>query len=147
VPCTYDPFHFKALAAADQVVLVAEQTVASVRGLKMVRDILCREEGLQGEAIVINRYNPKTPGFGLAQLEKLLGVSGLVPVAADPAVAEAVNHGRPLRLEAPRSAALGDIGQLVRRAVAGSTADDQAPAPRANRPAVFSRLVRAFGVT
>jgi pilus assembly protein CpaE len=147
VPCTYDPFHFKALAAADQAVLVAEPTVASIRALKMVRDILCREEGVRGETIVINRYNPKTPGFGLPQLEKLLGVSGLVSVAADPAVAEAVNHGRPLRLEAPRSAALGDVGQLARRAVEGAAADDLSPTPRANRPAVFSRLVRAFGIT
>jgi pilus assembly protein CpaE len=142
VPCTYEPLHFKVLAAADRAVLVAEQTVASVRGLKMVRDILRREEGVRNEAVVINRYNPRTPGFGLAQLGKLLDVAEPLAVVADPAVVESVNHGRPLRLEAPRSAALGDVGTLARR-LAGTAEPAPAPAP-ADRPTGLSRLVRVF---
>src|SRR5580700_3322213 len=40
VPCTYDAIYFDTLAAADQVVLVGEQKVPSIRSLQMVHGTL-----------------------------------------------------------------------------------------------------------
>jgi pilus assembly protein CpaE len=44
LPCTYDDFYFDLLAGASQIVLVGEQKVPSVRALKLVREMVGREQ-------------------------------------------------------------------------------------------------------
>jgi Flp pilus assembly CpaE family ATPase len=114
VPCTYDDMYFETLAVADQVVLVGEQKIPSIRTLKLVCEALSRIDGVRKLHIIINRYDPRMPGFGADRLKGLLEVTDLLTVCNDYAsVMAAINHGRPLRQEAPRSPALADLSRVV----------------------------------
>lgn len=125
VPCTYDDMYFETLAVADQVVLVGEQKVPSIRTLKLVCEALSRLDGTRRLHIIINRYDPRMPGFGADRLKALLEVPDLLTVCNDYAsVMASINHGRPLRQEAPRSAALADMDRVVQALI---TTDDRSP--------------------
>lgn len=114
VACAFDDLQFETLALADQVVLVGVQAVSSVRTLKMVRDTLEREEGIQGQRLVINRYEPGMPGFNADRLAELLQVPQVHTIANDyPSVMSALNHGKPLQIAAPHSRVLADIRSLA----------------------------------
>src|SRR5262249_35231718 len=113
-PCTYDDMYFETLAVADQVVLVGEQKIPSIRTLKLVCEALSRIDGARKLHIIINRYDPRMPGFGADRLKQLLEVPELLTVCNDyAAVMASINHGRPLRQEAPRSPALADVNKIV----------------------------------
>ena len=145
VPCTYDDMYFETLAIADQIVLVGEQKIPSVRTLKLVCEALDRIDGLRKLHIVINRYDPKMPGFGADRLKNLLAKDEILTVSNDYAsVMASINHGRPLRQESPRSPALADMDGLVRRLL---NRGDQpaATAPAAGAP-LFGRLIRKIGL-
>jgi pilus assembly protein CpaE len=138
VPCAFDDLQFETLALADQVVLVGVQSVSSVRTLKMVRDTLEREEGVRGQRLVINRYEPGLAGFSAGRLAGLLQAPQVFTVANDyPSVMAAVNHGKPLRLAAPHSRVLADI-----RALAVALGDAGLPLAPAEGG---DRLARALG--
>jgi pilus assembly protein CpaE len=144
VPSTYDNLYFNILTAADQVVLVAEQRVPSIRAVKLICDRLACEKPLEAPHLVINRYNPRLKGFTLDELAKLLSVSRLSGIASDEAaVAAAVNNGRPLRQEAPQSRALADIDALGEILAVGERIAQPSYEKNGN---VFGRLVRAFGL-
>jgi pilus assembly protein CpaE len=114
VPCTYDDMYFETLAMADQVLLVGEQKIPSIRTLKLVCEALSRIDGARKLHIIINRYDPRMPGFGTDRLKALLEVNDIITVCNDyAAVMASINHGRPLRQEAPRSPALADITKIV----------------------------------
>jgi pilus assembly protein CpaE len=140
VPCNFNDLFFEILCHADQVVLVGEQKVPSIRALKLVRETLGPERA-DRQQVVINRYDPRIEGFSLTDLDRLLGAGKLLRVSADVVgVTGAVNHGRVLRLEAPYSPALADISELARSLLGlVSTAH-----PPTNGPGLFGRLVRAF---
>ena len=114
VPCAFDDLQFETLALADQVVLVGVQSISSIRTLKMVRDTLEREEGIRGQRLVINRYEPGLTSFTSQRLAELLQAPAVRTVANDyPSMIAAVNHGKPLRLAAPHSRVLADIRALA----------------------------------
>jgi pilus assembly protein CpaE len=115
MPCTFDANYFQALRLADRVVLVAEQTVPSIQALQVLRGALEQQLGGLRQFIVLNRYDPRHDHLTVSHLENLLGLKRQVHVVHhDPAFPEAVNNGRPLRQEAPRSRALKEIQQLTR---------------------------------
>jgi pilus assembly protein CpaE len=105
IPCTYDDAYFHSLAAVDQRILIAEQSVSSVRGVRMVCDALGRER----PTVIVNRYNPTLSGFSVDKLRDILQLPHIYTVADDPAMAAAADNGRPLRVQAPRSKALANI--------------------------------------
>ncbi len=141
VSCTYNDLYFEVLANASQVVLVCEQTVPSIRALKLIREALGRADADDSEYLVINRYDPKVHGFTVADLAKLLQVPAWHPIDNDwAAVVASVNHGVPLRLEAPQSRALRDIDSLARTLLA---VGDQ-PEVKTKDLGVFGRMRRAF---
>jgi pilus assembly protein CpaE len=143
VPCTYDDHCFKTLAAADQIILVAEQRVPSIRAAKLICDRLACQPTSAAPHLVINRYNPKLKGFTIDDLEKLLPVSRVSSIANDEVgFTAAVNQGRPLRQEAPQSSALADIDALSENLLGIRTS----ARTRAKDFNVFGRLVRAFGL-
>jgi pilus assembly protein CpaE len=114
VPCAFDDLQFETLALADQVVLVGVQSLSSMRTLKMVRDTLEREEGIRGQRLVINRYEPNLQGFSAAKLAEFLQTPQVLTVANDYAsVMAAVHNGKPLRLAVPHARALADIRTLA----------------------------------
>lgn len=136
VPCGFDDLQFETLALADQVVLVGVQTVASIRTLKLIRDTLRRESGVQDQKLVVNRYESNLPGFTADRLAELLRVPQVLTVANDyPSVMAALNYGKPLALATPHSPVLADIHRL---AVALSGA------PAASAPESADRLTRAL---
>jgi Flp pilus assembly CpaE family ATPase len=151
VPCTYDDLYFETLAVADQVVLVGEQKIPSIRTLKLVCEALERIDGLRKLHIIINRYDPKMPGFGVDRLKTLLGVPELQTISNDyAAVMASINHGRPLRLEAPRSQALADIARVVQKLLNVGTQQAPVNAAAVGQPqssAILGRLIRRFGLT
>ncbi len=150
VPCTYDDLYFETLAIADQVVLVGEQKIPSIRTLKLVCEALSRIDGARKLHIIINRYDARMPGFGSDRLKSLLEVNDILTVCNDYAsVMASINHGRPLRQEAPKSAALADISKIVNLLLGRS--EGQSP----RRPGVKSAgansglggFFRRFGLT
>jgi pilus assembly protein CpaE len=150
VPCTYDDLYFETLAVADQVVLVGEQKIPSIRTLKLVCEALSRLDGVRELHIIINRYDPRIPGFGADRLKALLEVPELLTVCNDyAAVMASINHGRPLRQEAPRSPALADLNRVV-QALLGAP---EAPAAAKGHPKVqapkrgLSRFISRFGLS
>src|SRR5262249_32621736 len=79
VPCTYDVLYFDTLKSADQVVLVAEQKVPSVRALQMVHGSLVDKP----HHLLLNRYDPNLPGFGVDRLKTMLHSKELMTIASD----------------------------------------------------------------
>lgn len=145
VPCTYDDLYFETLAAADQIVLVGEQKIPSIRTLKLVCEALDRIEGLRKLHIVINRYDPRMPGFGAERLKNLLGKAEILTISNDYAsVMASINHGRPLRQESPRSPALADMGDVVRTLL--NLEEEHGQESVAATPPIFGRLIRRFGL-
>ncbi len=99
VPCTYDAIYFDTLNSADKVVLVGEQKVPSIRSMQMVHGSL----NAKPHVLVLNRYDPNLPGFGVDRLKQMLRVDELETVASDyPAVSSSINQGLPLRLKEPQ---------------------------------------------
>jgi pilus assembly protein CpaE len=151
VPCTYDDLYFETLAVADQVVLVGEQKIPSIRTLKLVCEALSRIDGARKLHIIINRYDPRMPGFGAERLKSLLDVEGVLTVCNDyAAVMASINHGRPLRQEAPRSAALSDINRVVQTLLSDSEQPAGAGAGKkagVNGKSGIGKLFKRFGIS
>jgi Flp pilus assembly CpaE family ATPase len=145
VPCTFDDLQFETLALADQVVLVAVQSISSIRTLKLVRDTLEREEGIRGTRLVINRYEPTLTDFSAPRLAELLQAPQVRTVANDyPSVMAAVYRGKPLRLAAPHSRVLADIRALADSLQESSAAPSSAFSEE-QKAAQGDRLARALG--
>jgi pilus assembly protein CpaE len=105
--------YFGAFDATDQIILVAEQAVPSLRALGCARERLGMVEHLR-QTLLINRYDPNKEGFAVTHLQRLLQTPQLVTIANDySAVSASLNEGRPLRQQAPGSRALADINKLA----------------------------------
>ena len=116
MPYVYDEIYFGVMASAQELVLVTEQKVASIHGIKLLRDSLEAKGCLATQYVVINRYSPTFDEFSAKRLKELLRVPEVLTIANDYLnVRTAENHGRLLRQEAPRSQALADIRTLARR--------------------------------
>jgi pilus assembly protein CpaE len=141
LPISHRDF-FDLLPAVDQVVLVAEQAVPSLRALGYAREILGEAEGLR-QTLLINRYDPNKEGFAVNHLQRLLRTPQLVTVANDyHAVSAALNEGRPLRVHAPASRALADISRLATMLI--TPVQGMVPPPARPSGGLFSLLRNLF---
>jgi len=151
VPCTYDELYFQTLAASDQIVLVGEQKIPSIRTLKLVCEAISRFDGAHKLHIVMNRYDPHMRGFSADRLRSLLEVNDILTVCNDFAsVMTAINHGKPLRQQAPYSPALKDIGRVAQSLFdmpSTAMADDSDLTSATHGPSGFRRLLRRIGLT
>jgi pilus assembly protein CpaE len=139
VPCTYDSIYFDTLLAADQVLLVGEQKVPSIRAFQMVA------EKLEGKPVqmLLNRYDPDLPGFGLNRLKAILH-NEMMTVCSDYAsVSAAVNQGLPLRLREPRCRVLQDIHQVAMRLLPAASSAET----KTRQSSVFGGIIRALGIS
>jgi pilus assembly protein CpaE len=138
MPYTYDDTYFQTLAAADQVVLVAEPTVPSVQALKTLRETLQQSENAGGLYVVLNRYDARLKDFTVERLQQLLRLPHIYPVANDWVhCADALNSGHVLRQTGKRCRVLDDIDAFV-----GSLLGHERPAPAAwHLPRFLRRLV------
>jgi len=114
VPCTYDEFQFEALGSAGQIVLVGEQSIASIRTLKLILDTLRPGPGQHTFHVVINRYDARMAGLSVGNLEIALVQANIRTIPDDrPGVLVAANEGKFLRQLNPKSLVLAGIDDLV----------------------------------
>jgi pilus assembly protein CpaE len=146
LPCTYDDFFYGTLTAANHVVLVAEQKVASIRALKVAQDSLTRDANIPAPRLLINRYDPKVPGLDMGRLSELLSTREIQTIVNDfSSVMPAANNGKPLRVQAPKSPALADIDRLMGNLLGEDGRNDQGANPiEEDKPTGIRRLARAF---
>jgi pilus assembly protein CpaE len=135
VPSTYDDLFFRSLTTADQIVLIADATVAGIRGAQMVCSSLEKRHPL----VVINRYNPKS-GLTVERIQGFLPGCDIFTLANDPAVVESTNNGQPLRLHSNRSPVLAGIEALIRKL------DPDARTIGPNK-SIIGRLARALSIS
>jgi Flp pilus assembly CpaE family ATPase len=123
---------------------VGEQTIPSVRALKLMLDSLRAQRGETGLHVVLNRFEAGMEGFGVADLARLLQADQLVAVTADPAVKQASNQGKLLREAAPRSPAVADTNRVLCQ-ILGLVKPASAPLPSSKgNSGLIRRLVSAF---
>jgi pilus assembly protein CpaE len=114
VPCTFSELQFEILGIADQVVIIAEQSIATIRHLKLMLDSLSRGPNTAKIHVVINRYDSYLSGLTEAKLAKTLAIDKIHTIPDDrSAVLAAANDGKLLRQTAPRSPALAAIDKIV----------------------------------
>lgn len=113
-PCTYDDAFFETIVAADHILLVGEQNIASIRSLLLVRESILSENPRSSPQIVVNRFEPGLPGFNAQKLEQTLKISKLFTVANEYAkVSAALNSGKPIRAAAPGCRVIADLSVLI----------------------------------
>jgi pilus assembly protein CpaE len=129
LPCTYDDFYFEVLKSADNVILVGEPKVPSIRALKLVHQMVGRGQSGETEHLVINRFDENAGSLSSALLSQILGSSKFHTISQDvSAFSDAENRGCTLRQCALHSAALAEFDALARRVVEGNAANkDLAP--------------------
>ena len=140
VPCTMDSMQVEILEGADTVVLVAEQTIPSIR---MTLESLGLGMETHDPLIVVNRFNAKLEGFGIDHLVQALGTDHVRTICDDhESVQAAVNSGRPIRLTTPHSKVLVDIHRLTEELLGMRTSRAQAGAHHG----FFGRIAHVLGV-
>ena len=143
VPCTLDELFLQTLAAADQVVFVAEPNPASLRSLHLVLEMLNQAGEGRGDYpvyVVLNRYDSRNSDVEPRRIQELLRVRRLYTVGNDyTAIRAALNGGQTLRAQAPRSKALADIDRLARILYGGDEIDG-------GGWKLFNPLARMFGM-
>ncbi len=124
VPCAYDDLHFDTLWAADQVVLVADQTVPAVRTARMILDAVAQSGPGKRVHVVLNRYNPTVRGLTAGSVSEALGGFAVIPVPGSPG-----------------GMAVGGLKGLTRAVAVGAGPE------RAAARTLFARLVGVFKST
>lgn len=138
VPSTYDDLFFRTLMTSDHIVLVTDQTVTGIRGVQMV----CSALGQHRPIILINRYNSGS-GLNLDRIKEFLPGQEVCILSNDPAVVAAMNNGKPLRLQKPRSPVLTDINSILDKLDVGERAQTVAT----TNNSIFGRLSRALSLS
>ena len=131
VPGTYDDLFFRSLTASDQIVLVADQSVAGIRGVQM----LCESLAPRHPLVVINRYDPHSD-LSIGRIREFLRGSCIYTFANDLAVVKSMNSGQPVRSYSSRSPILSDIDALCQNLLP----DGPAAVPCERQGSMLSRL-------
>lgn len=140
VPSGLDEAQLSALDTADEVVLVADQTLPS---LQLTVEALQLGIRTHSPRVVINRYDPKIRGVDDQGMKKALSIKELWTVALDhEAIVGSVNCGQPLRLVYPKSKALADIDMLAQELI-GVDKTNNAPA---GITGLFNNLAHSLGI-
>jgi pilus assembly protein CpaE len=114
LPYTFDEDVFAILAAADDVVVVAEPKIPSVHAAMLVKDALAGRKIAALQHFVVNRYVTDSGGASISQIKDLLGEQHLRLVRNHgAAMLEAANRGVPLRDVDPDSPAREDLVSLL----------------------------------
>jgi pilus assembly protein CpaE len=135
MPSTYDELYFRSLTAADQIVLVAEQSVAAIRGAQLV----CETLGKQRPMVAIDRYNAKTSGLSAESIQKFIPGCEICTLTNDPAVGASTNSGLPLYLYSQHSPVLNDLYTLIKKLETDARMDGQ-------QRSMLKRLGRALSL-
>jgi Flp pilus assembly CpaE family ATPase len=140
VPCTFNDFQFEMLGAANEVVMVGEQSIASLTTLKSILAARKTEPGVHRIHVVLNRYDQYVEGLTAYDAEKLLRVRPIHTIPDNHAVILAsVNEGKVLRDVNAHSPVVAAIDSLVDTLLE----DKFRPSPPAGG-SFFRRLFHAF---
>lgn len=135
VPGTFDDLYFRTLSAADQIVLVADQSVASLRGAQMVCATLREHRPI----VVINRYRHKNGGIQVDRIREFLPGCDIHTFANDPIAIDSMNGGKALSMSSKESPIRADIDALIMKL---------APAMQpAGRKSILSRFCSTLSFT
>jgi Flp pilus assembly CpaE family ATPase len=113
IPHNVNDAYFAALAAADQVVMVAQYTPDSLHDLKLLCQTMQRDFGTRTLYPVINRYDERKRETSLEQLQEALEVPRVLTVAEDQALADSTDHLVVLRQKNLSGPALQDLQVLA----------------------------------
>jgi pilus assembly protein CpaE len=120
VPHTLSDVTLEVLDRSSAILLVAEQTMPSVRAARRALEIFHRLNYLampERVRLIVNRSSEKEP-VTLAQLQETLGMEAFARIASDhETVSRSVSLGRPLCDEAPDTRPARDIAALARSLV------------------------------
>jgi MinD-like ATPase involved in chromosome partitioning or flagellar assembly len=102
-------------------------------------------EKLEGKPVqmLLNRYDPDLPGFGLNRLKAMLNNDMLTVCSDYASVSASINQGLPLRLREPRSQVLQDIQRVALRLVPPSGTAET----KTRHSSVFGGIIRALGIS
>lgn len=140
LPGTFDELEFGVLRSCDKVVVVGTQDVRSLRSLRLLCESLPEDRVVHSLWVVLNRYKPDLKGFTCDEVREFLGVSRVVPVADDSRVVKlSANRGGPLRLVAPGTPILRDLGVLIDDLMGRDRRE-----MRMHRPGLFGRMLGAL---
>lgn len=142
VPCTYDRFYFEILVAADKIVLVAQQTVPSIRAISLVADRLAREGYAKDIFPVFNRFDPKKPGYTAKELKKFLQMPNVFTIVEDARLAKVTEEGGSIRMHAPKSPTLADLAVLASSLLESKTSRSD----KTGRRGRIGRFFQAIGL-
>jgi pilus assembly protein CpaE len=139
----HNDVRFEAFSGVNQVLLVAEQSVPSMRALGNARKVLDPIQGLR-HTMVINRFNPRLNDFTIPHLQRLMKTTQLITITNDyAAVSGSINEGRPIRIRTPSSRVVADIHNLARMQV--STGQQPQPQPQqVKKSSGFNWLLNAL---
>jgi pilus assembly protein CpaE len=124
ISCSLTPNYFELLARSDRVAIAMEQTLPSMRNLRLLQDALHPMEMRAPLDVIVNKFDPSVRGFSLGTIKDIIGTDNVWTVANAPAVATgALNLARPMRTQAGRSEVVEDISKIARSlaAAAGCT--------------------------
>jgi pilus assembly protein CpaE len=140
LPGTFDELEFQVLKTCDQVIVVATQSLPSLRSLKSFCESLPEERVVHSLWVVLNRYDPGMKGFTCEDVKDALGVARVYPIGNDfRAVNLSVNKGRPLRQVAAGTPILRELNCLIDQ-VMGLEHDFS----RTNGRGLFGRVLHAL---
>ena len=112
--CLYDDLQFEVLWAADQVVLVGDQSIAALRATRMMLDAVARAKAVKAVHVVLNRYDADIPTMTVKKISDTLGISGLRTIPNDYAgVMRAASEGVALRSLDPDSPIVSAVNSLA----------------------------------
>jgi pilus assembly protein CpaE len=140
LPGTFDELEFQVLKTCDQVIVIATQSLPSLRSLKSFCESLPEERVVHSLWVVLNRYDPGMKGFTCEDVKDALGVARVYPIGNDfRAVNLSVNKGRPLRQVAAGTPILRELNCLIDQ-VMGLDHDFS----RTNGRGLFGRVLHAL---
>ena len=97
VVASFDDLHFETLWASDQIILVVEQTIPSIRAANMMKDALLRAPPKKVH-VVVNKYDPEITSYNEDVIKQLLTAQTIYTIPHDRKhVLQAAAEGRSLR--------------------------------------------------
>lgn len=138
---SYGPLDLAAMEASDDILLVTQLDLPSLRNAVRLMQYLQQHDGLIDKVrIIVNRLGLEDNQISLAKALETLGHEVFLQIPNDYAtMVEARNNGVPLLTQAPRAKLTKSIQQLAQLLSPGAASDDK-PDDKKSRKGLFSFL-------
>ncbi|MBX3449935.1 MAG: AAA family ATPase [Planctomycetaceae bacterium] len=138
---SYGPLDLAAMEASDDILLVTQLDLPSLRNAVRLMQFLHQHEGMIDKVrIIVNRLGLEDNQISLSKALETLGHEVFLQIPNDYAtMVEARNNGVPLLTQAPRAKLTKSIQQLAQLLSPGAVSDDK-PDDKKSRKGLFSFL-------